>query len=429
MAGDDSAIRPETHALDGLIRRTIGQVRRTAHDPGTDAMLFLGSWHQAFPALLVQDPVLEPVDKVVWMVICQQGQAAGVSTAFPSYSEIARKANIASTSTVSRAIAVLRATRWLSLCARVRDAGGRFRGNVYALHDEPLPLADALHLDPEYMGFLSEARRHYHARVCRVAEAVLQSIDEDIDAGVDVLAPVSPMERRIEAVRAVRREGPRRYFSFSAQVLARLANRRDAHAGLDQDQNSKAGEHRLRILGPQKSKSVHGSSSNKKITTTTTEDPQKSKDPSALPPLTYPPRLSANQRGVADRYLATVPADQRQALLDELEGRLRCEKQGAQPVYDELRYLYRLCRELNAGQFQPNLALKVEAERARNAQAAADQAREAQERSSKRRQRRDRVRRGENPFLQLRQALDGSPGGQADGNAGPGDRVSKKITL
>jgi hypothetical protein len=405
MAGDEPEIRPETHALDALIRRTIGQVRRTAHDPGTDAMLFLGSWHQAFPALLVQDPVLEPVDKVVWMVICQQGQAAGVSTAFPSYSEIARKANIASTSTVSRAIAVLRATRWLSLCARVRDAGGRFRGNVYALHDEPLPLADALHLDPEYMGFLSEARRHYHARVRRVAGAVLQSIDEDIGAGVDVLAPVSPMERRIEAVRAVRREGPRRYFSFSAQVLARLANRSEEDSGLDQDQNSKAGEHRLRILSPQKSKSVNGSSSNnKKITTTTTQDPQKSKGPSASPPLIYPARLSANQRGVADRYLATVSADQRQALLDELEGRLRCERQGAQPVYDELRYLYRLCRELNAGQFQPNLGLKVAEERERRIEEARSRAGHRQSRDTLNR---ERLSRKDDPFKQVRKALQG----------------------
>lgn len=154
MSQHESDIRPETYALDALIRRTISQVLRTASDKAADAMLFLGNWHQSFPALLVQDPVLEPVDKVVWMVVCQQGRAAGSSTAFPSYNEIARQANIASTSTVSRAIAILRATRWLSLCVRVRDGSRRFRGKVYAIHDEPLPLIDAMLLGPDYMTFI-----------------------------------------------------------------------------------------------------------------------------------------------------------------------------------------------------------------------------------------------------------------------------------
>ena len=154
MSPSESKIRPATQALDALIRRTISQVRETTNDRTADAMLFLGNRHQAFPARLVQDPVLEPVDKVVWLVICQHGQAAGTNSAFPSYNTIARQANIASPATVSRAIALLRATRWLSVCARVRDGGGRFRGNVYALHDEPLPLADAMHLDPDYLAFV-----------------------------------------------------------------------------------------------------------------------------------------------------------------------------------------------------------------------------------------------------------------------------------
>jgi len=114
-------------------------------------MLFMGNWHQAIPSLVIQDPVLEPIDKLVWMVIMLHARETGSRTAFPSYELLASKTNVASTSTISRAIAILRATRWLSLCARSRDANGRFAGNIYALHDEPLPLVDALHLDPGYM--------------------------------------------------------------------------------------------------------------------------------------------------------------------------------------------------------------------------------------------------------------------------------------
>lgn len=344
MTGSAPAIRPETHALNALIRETIAQLEAARSESPVDAMLFLGAWHQAFPALLVQDPVLEPVDKVTWMVIRQRAQETGRNTAFPGYSEIARKANVASTSTVSRAIAVLRVTRWLSLCARVRDPGGRFRGNVYALHDEPLPLADALHLDPDYMAFLRESLQHHHARVHAVAQGVIDSIDQDIEAGQDVCAPVSPMERRLDAVKALNRQGALRYFSFNAKAMARLRNAPGAGDDQDQDQNSKPVEERTRppILDPPKSKLVPPD-----------------------PGLIYPKRLTANQRELAARYLAAIPAPQRQAVLDELEGRLRAEQYGAKPVYDELRYLHHLCTKVNGGGFQANLGLKVGQERSR----------------------------------------------------------------
>ncbi len=406
MHADESAIRPETHALDALIRRTVAQVLRTATDRPADAMLFLGNRHQAFPTLLVQDPVLEPVDKVVWMVVCQQGRTSGVGTAFPSYREIARQANIASTSTVSRAIAVLRASRWLSLCARVRDGGGRFRGSVYALHDEPLPLADALHLDPDYMVFVQRAGQHQHARVRKVAAAVLASMDEDINAGVDLLAPVNAIARRLEAVQAVRQEGPRRYFSFTVDVLARLANRDSIPRKTDQDQISKLDKDRVRYLHPQKSNTVGCSSSYIK-TTTTTKATQKSNTVEIDGPLIYPNRLTANQRELAARYLARVPAEQRQPVLDELEGRLRAEQQGAKPVYDELRYLHHLCARVTAGGFQPNLSLKVQAERERRTQAADKRKQDAQRQDEQRRQRTDRTRDAatESPLANARKVL------------------------
>ena len=89
--------------------------------------------------------------------------------------------------------------------------------------------------------------------------------------------------------------------------------------------------------------------------------------------LVFPPRLSPDQRALAERYLAVVPEAQHQALLDELEGRLRAASQGMAPVYDELRYLQRLCSQAAAGAFELNQGLKVQAERER--QREADEAR------------------------------------------------------
>jgi len=77
-------------------------------------------------------------------VIMLQARETGGRTAFPSYDTLASKANVSSTSTISRAIAILRLTRWLTLCAKERQKSGQFKGNVYILHDEPLPFLDAL---------------------------------------------------------------------------------------------------------------------------------------------------------------------------------------------------------------------------------------------------------------------------------------------
>ena len=400
MAQDDSEIRPETYALDALIRETLARGRRSGGN-AADALLFLGNRHHAFPVVVVHDPILEPVDKLVWMVICQAAQATGTKAVFPSYTDIARLANVSSTSTVSRAIAILRATRWLSLCARNREANGRFGGNVYALHDEPLPLADALHLDPGYMAFLEEAAGHHHARVRRVVQAVSTSLDQDIRSGKDVLAPVNPMERRLEALHAIQRGGDRRYFSFNAEVIAGLANSGVRRDGSNQDQNSKAVK-----PDPQKSKSVLRSSSKYKNTTTTT--PTDSKDSAreavSLESLIVPPRLKDNQRALAARYLGTIPVEHRQPVLDELAGRFLAEQHGAKPVYDELRYLHHLCVQVNRGGFVPNLGLKVQAERDRRRREAERMREEAAERERERKERAARPP-GESPLAEIRKLL------------------------
>ena len=400
MAQDDSEIRPETYALDALIRETLARGRRSGGN-AADALLFLGNRHHAFPVVVVHDPILEPVDKLVWMVICQAAQATGTKAVFPSYTDIARLANVSSTSTVSRAIAILRATRWLSLCARNREANGRFGGNVYALHDEPLPLADALHLDPGYMAFLDEAAGHHHARVRRVVQAVSTSLDQDIRSGKDVLAPVNPMERRLEALHAIQRGGDRRYFSFNAEVIAGLANSGVRRDESNQHQNSKAVK-----PDPQKSKSVLRSSSKYKNTTTTT--PTDSKDSASeavsLESLIVPPRLKDNQRALAARYLGTIPVEHRQPVLDELADRFLAEQHGAKPVYDELRYLHHLCVQVNRGGFVPNLGLKVQAERDRRRREAERLREEAAERERERKERAERPP-GENPIAEIRKLL------------------------
>ena len=128
--------------------------------------------------------------------------------------------------------------------------------------------------------------------------------------------------------------------------------------------------------------------------------------------LVLPARLKENQRALTARYLATIPAEHRQPVLDELAGRLQAEQQGAKPVYDELRYLHHLCRQVNEGGFVENLGLKVQTERDRRQGEAERLREEAATRDHERKVRASRAR-GENALAEIRKRLKlpTSPGG------------------
>mgnify|MGYP003670012091 FL=1 len=374
MSGIEREPQPETYALDRLIQATTSRTQNS----GQDNLLFLGHWHQAYPTAVVCDPVLEPVDKVVWMVIMLQAHETGGRAAFPRYEVIAELANIASTSTIARAIAILRLTRWLSLCARMRASTGQFQGNVYALHDNPLPLADALYLDEGYMAFVRQSERHSHARVRRVATAVLATLAGAVEQGEDPLAPLPDIEQRVrQAMGFADSAGPahgtaRSLADLTAGLLDAqddLLSQPDAARAINQHQNSKA----VDLV------KVVGSSCSSNTTTTTTTTTEKSaqnfasrKSPLSETPtldaLIFPRRLTDNQRTLALQYLTPIPVELHQPLLDELAGRVQAETQGAKPLYDELRFFYALCRAARAGTFVPNLGLKVaDARNRRNA--------------------------------------------------------------
>ncbi len=405
-----AGIRPETLALDTLITATIEHAEKSAGQPASDTMLFLGTRHASFPTLVVQDPILEPVDKLVWMAIRLQASEVGGNTAFPSYAYIAKTANVSSTATISRAIAILRATRWLTLCARVRGASGRFHGNVLALHDEPLPLVDAIHLDSSYMQFLRESADHRHARVRAVTCGVLDTIDEDIKAGRDVCTDEHPIIRRVQATEAVEKDRPHRFFSFSAKVMTELRSHSSSRDGANhQGQNLKVVEEGVQNLHPQNFKPGSCSSSYNNKTTTTNNSERKNfvVCGEGNAPLIYPRRLSDNQRELANRYLNVVPPDQRQAVLDELEGRIRSEQRGMKPLYDELSFLHSLCNALKKGEFKSNLGIKILDERIAREEEIKKRKEECMNRSADKglHELRKQIRAGKGPVAEMRKTL------------------------
>ncbi|MCP4283831.1 MAG: helix-turn-helix domain-containing protein [Gammaproteobacteria bacterium] len=326
-------VRPEILALGTLIETTIERISVNESKQHGEGMLFLNR-QTAFPARVVQDSVLEPVDKLVWMTILLQARASSTHRAFPSYDCIQKTANIASRSTVARSIAVLRATRWLTLWARVRECSGRFGGSVYALHDEPLALVDVLHLDSGYMAFLDTAQQHAHARVRLVAKGVLEALDEDIRNGIDVWAGHHPVPQGKAVVKITSSDGPSCNPHVRKQPSAASSTYVDVgeNPGISQPTKPPTQSNDL-ILGE------------------------------GEVPLVYPKRLDKNQWALTNRYLASVLPEQRQPILDELDGRLCSVEKGMRPLYDEMSFLNSLCTAMRNGEFKLKLGASVQAER------------------------------------------------------------------
>ena len=434
MDGDiPSSVTPQAQALSLYIQNAIEHLtgsasrKKSSGEKEQSGLIFLGNWQDAYPRLLVTDPVLEPVDKLVWQIIRLHINAPGAVTAFPSYEAISTYANIRSNHTIARALAILRATRWLSLCARVRGKSGRYLGNIYVLHDEPVTLGDAMYLDGDYMAFLQNSTQHNHPRVRKIVESVLATIQELIDGGQDAMGEriqTRSYERRIGTVQQTQQESEptlllaerTNFFAISDPQIKQLADqdREDQNSAqklhtvdseTDQvqilhtveeeqvgqvqkthtEENSESGlvqkmhmdkngeNDRVQNMHlatdrqkaqMQKLHTAERSSSNY-INTTTTESntPRACARPEAT--LHFPPGISANERNLALMYLNPIDDDQQQAVLDEWHGRLLAAEKRSDPIGNPIGYLASLCRRVKTGEFQITIGLRIRDKRER----------------------------------------------------------------
>ena len=153
--------------------------------PAGDGFLYSGDRHESVPRALFLDRRLTPLERNAWQVFRLQLNADGV-TAFPTYDQLRPYlASMpcgaqASHETVARALTQLRLTRWFSLVRRRRDRKtGRILGNLYVMHDQPLTPFEAMQLDPDYLGLVSQALTHAAKAVQIVGMHTLKEISED----------------------------------------------------------------------------------------------------------------------------------------------------------------------------------------------------------------------------------------------------------
>lgn len=354
-----------------LTRRMREIIAETSPDVGRDAdadsLLFLGNWHDAIPRALTLDPILEAVDVRVYLLIRTVLSARGLSR-FPSYDEIQRLLNLAR-ATVARSILILRASRWISLCNCLRDGSGRFKGNVYAVHDEVLPLADAIHLDGNYIEFLEGLEIHHHSRVALVAHAVLETIRHQVHRRDDVGVGFSPVQRFARGPEGILAAHPEQITRINAssdskdsvQILnSAVAGKNLNLVNGDPVQNLNSPEkqqenQQLDDAGKILNSAVCSSSYliNKKTTTTnniTTSLEHSAPAREAVDPdLIFPSDLSRDECRLAWDHLRTLPPADRQDLLDELAAQIQAKRNTDKPIRNALGYLHWMCERLSEG--------------------------------------------------------------------------------
>ncbi len=139
------------------------------------AVLFTGQWHDSFPRQLVLNQTLSPLEKVTWQTIRLSIDSPSKPGSTPRREELAAMINC-SAATVTTARTMLRACRWITYCKTVRKQG-RFVGDIYLLHDQPLSLESTLSIDTTYIQFLQQQTQTSSKRVRGIAGNILKEID------------------------------------------------------------------------------------------------------------------------------------------------------------------------------------------------------------------------------------------------------------
>ncbi len=359
-------------------------------------MIYTDNWYDSHPRMLILDPVLNPYDKVVWLVIrslCTPGNSVSV---FPTYDKIQSSLQI-SRGSVATAITKLRLTRWITLVRRerVRNTAGRIvrYGNIYLIHGEPVTLADTFEFDSNYMLFVHECVNHRNTEARKVANTIVSTFKFEADEGGNFMHDKHPFERRSEAWEKVAGNTDSRFYSYHPKSLnkAYIENEPSKSELPSDDKSTVVHEKNYGVL----ESSVHGvnqdssrelrklvsSSNNENYNYQLTNHSSVKFDE-----LEFPKSFSSNQKHLAIICLNRLPSDLpqppepwsqwEQVLLDELSGRIEIGESGRCPaVLNAVSLLFTYCKRLSEkgyglkddGMFQIELAESVHRKRTKRA--------------------------------------------------------------
>lgn len=162
---------------------------------GMGSLIYLGNHQDAIPRNLILDPILESGEIHTWTLMKIHISNPAMPSSIPSQNHLMEILKC-SRPILSRHLQVLRALRWITLCAEVRGDDGQFKGNVYTQHDSPLSLQDTLYLDSKYMNFLEQPTKgSVLKRLREIKDATLRHIDFQVVKGIELDKAPSHLEQ------------------------------------------------------------------------------------------------------------------------------------------------------------------------------------------------------------------------------------------
>lgn len=426
---------PPISMLRAWVDSEVARIRREPPAPGArrehrDATFFMGPWVGALSMAIQLDPFLDPAETRLYgaLIALMDRQRKDAAAVQPNYNELMRFTRIGSRASLASAIAMLRLHRWITVAARLRRDDGRHVGNLIAVHPEPLPIADTLVLDPEWIDFVQRtAREHHRRRVRDAAARILSSLARRIDAGENLSesSALQAAEERQASLSAVLGGEGNSFFGVTLDAMpaqtrdaTRDATRRRTRRA-DQDRNAPASslselpptdstgvhsvnsvdfdpvhsvnseQYRVHSVNPdEKTRTydpVHSVNGKKKeedievLLSQPGEEPSHARGrelPGILPrtedvrgengEALHWPELPRNMLGLIAADAAKLPAELRQIVLDELGGRVRVGK----ITTNAIGYFRRLCEDAREGHVPASAyAFKEQARRGKSAAA------------------------------------------------------------
>lgn len=295
--------------------------------------LFSGLAQEITPRQLLLDSRLTPLERNAWQIL-RMLTAQGMAT--PRYEDLqpflssAPCGGNASRETISRMLTVLRLTRWLTLVEHPRNqVDGRFAGNIYVLHDEPLTHRESIELDQGYLELLGNSLSHQTKTVRVVAEHVANELMVDESVTLTEL----PSRLATWAERLIHSEGLR-----ESELGDITPVRRFFGPGSDTELGAKAAPHHA-VRNPNADSTVLGI----KESTVPREREREG-------PLRWPAelRLSPSEQHACSLALSKLPIDMRQPVLNEAQA--RC---ASGSVRKPAAYLLGLIQKALTGDFKP----------------------------------------------------------------------------
>ena len=350
----------------------------------TDSLVYIGNWQDAIPRSIWADKNLDSIDVRSWGII--RTQAIHQSVVMLSLNKLLKEKLDYSNATVSKVLYILRLTRWISLCSQLRTENGRFRSNIYAIHDAPLSLYDAIYLDEDYLSFVEKQTSHQNKKIRNSAIHIWQSIDEVVktEFGLHQASPLAEAmndslqglnkqqeSNRVHILNTVENnhvyilnmdENDEKHRVYNLNVDEKhhvhILNMDDEKHENEENQPLENNDNHVYILNTAVCSSSSSSSKDLNIKnilkekTTTTKNSfgifntQTEKNQENL---IYPTGFNKNEINLAKMYLKKVENDLRQSFLDETAAQIIQRKKTTNPIRNPLGYLSWLCNEHGQG--------------------------------------------------------------------------------